>query len=518
MTFILTLATAIIPLLTTRMFNDAFTVIKWHAVHVIAIGLLLFLPKAIELPRLIYHRSSWWVAGVLVCASAYSLSRGNAVGIALLDRVSFGIYFICFLQVKNVQWIFTANLFAVIANAIYLVCQMQGYDPLGLLFGSRPTAFLGNPNMLAQFFGLSLLMQLYSSNRYKQLICGGVVGLLYYLGSRSALGGAVLACLVYAAQTRWTKRQWAEFVVSAALIGALFNLSPAATVSQKTAQELGAQAQQSTWEMRKTLWQKSAHIFMQNPFGVGTGNYEFHDVELRVGSKLPNMEWMTYNTPHNEFVRYLVEDGVIYFLCVCVLFWMLFAPAFIRRLPIWIFLGTEFMFQFPMMNAASFFYIAGIMAILGMPPKDAGRVALGKLPFFLACLLVPLVYATIRSAYLDRNRGTELKSMQTACELTPGNWRRCTGYGVLLREARYPLLAKEVFHKELVKRPNNHPVLRQLALTEFLLEEYYEACYHTWLYDRLFAHQSSMQHVFKTYCSHMQSYFEREYDYKKQNR
>ncbi len=509
-------ATLLLPLLVSTSFQDPFTPTKWHGLHLVALVLPMFLRKRIEVPHVERVGTYAWV--VLGICSIYSICilRGEAFVTPLLDRLSFLILFLGFLQIPS-EKIHKANLISSLLVVGYLLFQVAGVDFLKIQFGTRPNSTFGNPNMLAQFLGISVMVQAAHKFRFKALYIGAMIGVIFYLGNRSAFLATMLGFgIIFLSQLRpFTKKKALislQYLGAAVLTALFLSTAPHETIVDKQTKESSATAPvQSTLSIRKELWRSSWEIWKKNPLGIGAGNYEFQDVYERIGGPLPNVEFITYNNPHNEFVRYAVEEGVVFVLALLVFIASVYVWPLRTVAPFWgtlVFFGVEAFFQFPFQNPMGLYFLA-YFAALWIPAVKTVRTFHWE--YAVALVIGVLFYRDIKASYLVHNKEKDLASMTEACALNPGNWRACTLLAMAQRDSGRYLAADKSFYALYNRYPAMYPAMRHHIFNHFKMNRTYDACYLMWKYNKILDQNSSLKAAYDIYCKQLTPHFEETY-------
>lgn len=500
----------LLPLLTTLKLQDPFTVIKWHWVQGLAVLACFYpvkyltVPSWKMLPKLV--RTGLIMMGLTSLYTILAL-RGDAFVGPLLDRLSFLALVLALYQ--GMMRIEQANLISVVLVILYLWCQMLGLDFLDLTFGSRPNSFFGNPNMLAQFLGLSFFVQVHNTeNKWRDITLGVIAATIYYMGCRSVFLGVVLGVPFL----HWSKKSALSTALTTLIFIGAYSAFPHLTVGKKQMQEStqvqGADGNGSTWEIRKTLWTSALSVWKDHPMGVGAGGFEFSDTPYRVGTNTPNAEFLTYNTPHNEFVRYLVEEGPVY--VVGALFFLL--PLIRRERLMWgmtAFIFVECFFQFPFMNAASFFYLAFWVSRLLY--QGATFVTPPRWRYLLGLLLLVLFVRVSYTSYLISNKHNLPQEMELACRLNPASWRACIYKAITLMTVDKYKQADDAYQYLHHHYPHMYPALRHEAINHFKLNNTHDGCFALWKFDILLGGKHSLRQVYELYCLQYERYFKESY-------
>ena len=107
---------------------------------------------------------------------------------------------------------------------------------------------------------------------------------------------------------------------------------------------------------RLDRWRLAIEVFLQNPFGVGFGNY------VPISKTIESNDFFMSEYPHNLFLELISELGILGLLLVCIIIFKLIKnikeknlPLFQKQLLVFIFLNT--MVSGDVMDARFFFLI-----------------------------------------------------------------------------------------------------------------------------------------------------------------
>lgn len=482
LTRFMALALAVLPLLFTRQRMDYFTVIKWEAVHLVAIASLFFLPKKIEFPRI-----NKWVLVALGLLSIDSIFIKNPQDwtVHLLDRASFVLLFIAFYNLKDLKWTRRASMGSCFLVIAYYIAQVFGYDPLSIKLGTAAASTFGNPNMIAQYLGLSMLLFLSGRGKSTGIPMAALsMATVYQLGCRSIL----LACAL-SLPLLLNKKQLLFTLALFGLFLAGYQKAPekgdvvAKTIKENN-QELKSQ------NIRLALWETTLKLYRDKPLGIGVGNFEFSLTPHQIGSKLPNEEQIVYSNPHNEFLRYLVEDGPLYLIVIIVI--ILMRLPFIRRTELGyiVFMGVESFLQFPLMNAGGLFLMALFFARIF---REKHPITVNKrwpLVILVAFMLFGPFSRNVYSNYIFANFRTDAKKLELACDINKGHWRACDlAAAAYMHKGRY-FDAQRIIYDMINRQPHHYGAIRLMMNNEFRKNLIYQGCYFAWKYDRYFENSS----------------------------
>ena len=513
---VLFLAFLAVPLAFSPAFADPYTTAKWYVVHAVAAAWLVLEACALGSrgwPGFV-RRHPWPIAA-LALLGAWSVARGGILwGQALAaDRAACAALALC------AAWHFARNggrTGAVVAGTgvaaaatISLgLAQASGVLlPHALAAREGPAALFGNVNMAAQYVGLALVLVLpvtvagrarpaWNAFRVALGVAGAVY--LYVLASRSVLLALAAAGIALAGLTR--RRLFAGAAVAAAALLAVVWIGPARGLDPEAAARKA-----SSVRLRLALWSDSLGLVRDHPLGVGAGDFEHAFLPYQAAGRLEPQESLVYRSPHQEYLRYLAEDGVP-FVAVAALLLAMLARDWRRAPPIpaplsalvagWgAFLAVESLFQFPLAlafggMAAAVTVGAALAAVDGAPPGDGLR-----LPWVAGALAAAalILAASARVAASERvlvAAPDDGAALARACALDPRNLLACvTAAWVEEREGDRPR-ARARLAAVLDRAPSYPPALKLLGEIALAAGDHAEACRRLSQYDALFRGKS----------------------------
>lgn len=527
----------LVPLLCSQFFQDHYTVIKWHYVHLtsLLLGTLLFLRGNLRLPKL-----KLWQFGLVCMLLGLSIVniyvRGADFGMALLDRLSFIILFLASFQLFVKEGLKRLHLFFLFLFAatyllhIYSVLQMFGFDLYPEIVNPKHASFFGNANMLAQFLGFSTFFQCYYLLQKRDqlkaarayipllLLLSLSFAMLIYLGCRSILLGLAVALpfLVYSFRHRILKKELVAVLVGTLIFSIPISFSKnmgGGVLSKTTDQIEGTHIGKNSLGVRLSLWKDSFELLSDRPFGLGTGNFEFNLIPYMIDSEVKPNEDIVYNTPHNELVRYLVEDGMAYTLLFGILFLFLIssvirkrkehADKFVLVTGFWLLFGVEAFFQFPLMNAIGLSLFTVMLAYTWslLPQIEVPNNFLLR-PLFALCTLaiIALSSLNLRATYTIANHYKNKLRLGVACTTFPVRWRACMLYSQMAMIKGEYRTSFEAAHSILKRNPNQFVAIKLLMMVSFKQNNKPLGCYYAWKYDQIFSGKSKYHPVVKRAC------------------
>jgi hypothetical protein len=373
--------------------------------------------------------------------------------------------------------------------------------------------------MAAQFLGLALLLVLSTPaprdgprrvawNAVRVAL--GVSGASYLcvVSSRSVLLALAVSVLCVA----WGSRRrpfllFAAATLSVALLALVWwqpwaRRDPALAARKATSVEL-----------RLALWADTLQLIRDHPLGVGTGNFEQAFLPYHARGRLPPDETLVYRGPHNEYLRFLAEDGALFCAVAAALAALLVArwrrtparsPGLRTLVVAWgSFLAVEAAFQFPL--SLAFGALAASItigaALAAVEPDSPARPAHGAWIAGGTLASVLLLAGSLRvatSEYLYVSAPDDAGAQGRACALDPRNLPACvTAAWLELREGD-ARAAKARLAAVLAGAPHYPPALKLLGEIAAMEGNQVEACRWLGMYDALFrgrsaVHASAMQ-------------------------
>jgi O-antigen ligase len=514
---------ACVPLAAFPGLAEAFTPAKWAVLAALAAAWLLvelWLCGSRGWPAFVRERwPAVLLAGGLVASS--SLRSGVAWGLpALADRLTFlSLTLAAF-------WTFRRNggstrsivLGAGVAAglvAAWGLAQALGLDPLPHLAGGDPlSASFGNVNLAAQFLGLAVLLLRAGdggSGRglfVRQAIVVAAFVLLYFLACRSVFLGLAAGLAVLVANGRVGAASVAKrFAVAALLVLALLLFGPPDLRHPLKARVL-AEKGWST-EMRLEVWSGTSSLIRDHPLGVGSSSFGDAFIPYQLGVRTIPGETLLFRTPHNEVLRVLAEEGLVFGAVAAFLL-----ASLVRRL--WAgrrsgegsegrallgaggaFLAVEALFQFPFGTpfgclAAAVLLGLALAALEPLPPAaTAGDGRRDRWPWRIGGTLVAATVLVVgarvaASELLFARRGGDAAALERACGLNPRHLPACVTAAWRRANAGERREAERLLHETLARSPYYHPAIRVRADLAFATGDRETGCFYLWIYDQLF--------------------------------
>lgn len=500
----------VLPLVSLNVFFEPYDTAKWLVLYCFSLvaGSILFLAgRPVRIPK---RRVLWGLVialFILMVLQSWFLDLPFG-GKSLNDRLLFVLIFVL---AFNSTRKFRSELYPVLAA---LAPAVAGFSLWQLFSETDPkkfsfVPFFGNINMGAQFVGICILflaVQLRKGLSRWWVEGALVVGFVfaYFSGCRSVLLALLVACplILFRQRTDWKALLRTMVLTVAVVLGCRALFSP----PEMSRQQLTGTDNSASY--RLVLWKSALDMVKDHPFGVGPGEFTFSVMSYKVR----NGQWAAQEEvdryPHNEYVRFLSEDGVL----TSVLIFFLIALVLrevgkLSRGPeknifagLCAYLAVEAFFQFPLENAFPFFVTAWMTGSVFRRNAAPGIIvpkALGVVPLVM---IAALSTAVILAEYWVRNDSQNLKKSEWACRLAPANWRSCMFYANNLINAYELSAADRVLDPILERQPYHFPALRLSAQTAFRRNDWERGCLRLKTYEEAFGGQSPLHDFFQEKC------------------
>lgn len=509
------------PHLTTPYLIDNFTVVKWSAVYLASF--LGFLALVFSSDLAIPKGKIAWAAGALTVAKilSFAVNVNWVTAISFLDAIIFVLLVLVFLSgfqkkvltFENIFWLFCLSSLWVGGRSAYdlIRCRIIGMHPDPVCFA---TSF-GNINMISEYLLLSVPFLIYFMRVFKGWKAH-VAGILYTTflvimltgWSRSAwLGMSIL--MIYSFVRGISRRELGYGVVAFGLFAATFTIPTIGMDYMK--------AKDSSFGKRTELLFGTLTMLQDSPLGVGGAEFEYGYIPYQLATGEKPSEAEIYRTPHNEFMKWGIEGGWL-FLLSSIFWWLtllIFSWTKIKEKEWKIFavaslltLGPQMLFQFPFDNAASFFMISLVLAMIiykiewqSVSFKWPWKIPLAAMAAICLWNCVAFTY----SHYTDSMHATNLEMLTKGCAAYPANWRACNSKGVVQVLSAYPADAFPTVKAELEKRPFQYVALRVLALAQLKTGKQVEGCQGGRIYDSFFGGKSLWSDFLKLNCQNIEN-------------
>lgn len=438
-TLILLFAT--LPFVHYHSTHSAFQQPRW-ALAFIALSLILIcsrkhlrLPK---LPRTVFLMISAWLLYPLINLYLNGLPLFSGL---FGERIWF-VLFTLFLHQFNLKKFLTGiflKIHILTGTGLIVLWTLIQYKVMSPILDFSPRGLtLGYVNFAAQYFGILYCIFLHylirAPNKKQKIFCSiYLVISIYFIhitGCRSVHVAIFIATLVYACTILSHSMLSTKKLILSALVGmvcfsTIFIFFP----SKKNIFNLW----QNSTKHRLEMWSSSLKIAYQNPLGIGDEQYTFNDIQYRIEKNLPIEEFNFSHNPHNEFLRTLVENGLVG-SCIFLFFLFYFFTSLMSwKLPkhslgslLIIYLLIESIFQFPLLYAIPNIYLSLSIALLIKNNSIKNKII--DIPkyfkfsiafYFILCAS----YYTTRALMLTGN--APQKASTLICDINPADWLSC---------------------------------------------------------------------------------------------
>jgi len=317
---------------------DAFSAV---ALAAFAIGVL---SRRIE-PRAPFLAAAFVIAtgSLIAVVNAESVP---AAAVALVQDAYLYVWFIMLVSVMRLRgdlvglrmgWVTMGCIVAIVA---LVGVMLKGNATIAGIVGpkgARATGTFTDPNMCADYLGMSLFIALSLSGHVGRLLRWGAVALLFTaIVATKSNGGALslmVGLMVWAVVRARTRRFPLPALAGAALLAVSVVLSAwwmAAGFGVADQQLKGFEAKSflaragHSSEGRLKIWRQLEQTLQKSPLGIGPGNSRW--VALTVeGRERPHS--MYSKEAHNDYLAYAIERGPLGLLALLFLLWQAFAKV-----------------------------------------------------------------------------------------------------------------------------------------------------------------------------------------------
>lgn len=510
----------VLPNLWSIYFNQNFVYPKMIALDFILalVPLLLAFEKNLRLPP----KNILILAGLLCLTRAIplALTFNWVTGYSYVLSLGFGLLCLYIMTVWQNHELSLGTFFWPFVATTYSISVFVFYQfTLSRLINGNPDPLyysgpFGNINMMSEYliFLLPLgLIYLRTMEGWRSWVLQiGVTAWITILlvgQSRSAWMGLAL-CFGYGAWRRLTKKEWASYTIAMVLF----------LIVQSLPYKGGdyAEAKSGSFAKRLTLYHGATRMLADQPIGVGGGEFEYGYIPYQITTQEAPVEREKFNTPHNEFFKWGIENGWAYLILICgwwltlgTLVWKIRASRDLQTFyrSSFLVLGPQMFFQFPFENPASYVAIAFLISLILVAGKTQ-EWPLKKWSRALAVVVSLLLFVKAgtqaASRWLESQYANDRSGLEAACPLDRSNWRVCFLYSMALMDY-YPDDAKKVIQTQLIQRPFDYHALRALVFYNITKKQIKDACEVSRVYDSLFLGTSLFTPFIKDNCGPYQN-------------
>ncbi len=428
----------LVPLVWSKYLNANYVSAKFFLVYFIsALSLLVSSRKLIlpKLPKTLMY--SFILLGALHAISpAVSQSWLHFYYIFKFLSFIFLAYFFYtipidldfFLKKYDFIIVIVATFILVFAFNDFYIYRFEKLDTQsGFLLGS-----FGNVNMLAEFLILSLplihfWLRIKTSihKAFKAIIFLGWIFFICYCRSRSAWLGLGMWTLWALSHKKFGMREALLLLLGITLYHISF-LAP-------SIEAIATLAKQDSFSQRLHLYQSTLRLIKDYPIGVGVGQFITEIIPYLVDSEFRPMEYVFFDQPHSEILKWAVQFGWIGFFLPTIILVSLFIQALkVKNF----FLTSSFLvllpqigFQFPFENPASLVYLAFLFAfcLQGFGVAKEFLLPLKKRMIFFIFSFVGVAHslAYVSSIFFETSHNNNIDLVLYSCDVYPINVNAC---------------------------------------------------------------------------------------------
>lgn len=542
--FILSLGMNLFPLIKIEMFAHDFFFTKWAIAYgtasLLALSLILS-NRPFVLPKFSNPLILALMFLLLVQLVNHIYAYLSLLSTPFMDRVFFIVLTFCIFHLFQ-QGVLTKRIFMImIVSSTALFLGMCLLKLGGELSRADLSLTFGNINMSAEFVGIGLAVMFGSyqhtdRNLEKRILDALIIismVYLYYASSRSIFisFGCIFALLIVCKIMTFKKIIYLIFGSLICII--LIELYPKVFILLNSYTPLSSYSPLKNWGLGQTvlpgtdivkagstlarwqIFQTTLQLIWENPLGIGPGNFLYGYIPYIKGVTSFN-EGYILQSPHNEYLRFLAEDGVFFVCGMLAACWFLIKDnikkirTVCEKNPMLVtffaFMAIQSLFQFPLVNGAPFFICACFTGYL-LAELYAGQVIyLETRPSFflntaMAIVLCFFCFARVASEWLEFFHRDSISLSRLACRLNDSNADACMNQARAEMAALRYDDAKETILRELVKRPHNFVALSILASIEFYLGNMQSRCVSLKKIDAYFRNESSYHTYIQENCS-----------------
>lgn len=542
----------LIPFVFIAEYVDYFTEAKWVFLYG-ATGVLLIVTSLTKKEFIIPRLQTWQIAVVLALVVIFlqNTTRFGWLfqGRVVLDRILFCIWaWIFFLKIRETPKFLMYLSYSLLVSAV-LVTTIGLLQCSGVVFSFLPSGYSGNSasfghvNYTAEYLAYAIVFFLVfhkdETRFYRRLLfeisTAAAVAYVIHLNCRAVFLG-LIASLVYLVIFARVLPKLA-FVRVCTLS---FLLYAAPTLLQSFRQQIQTvpvvhnpvtsvlAKGTATIHERFFIWQDLLATTLANPAGIGPGNFAFG--HLLASGKTPHSEireFFFWHHPHNEFLRFLVEDGWLFTgllsILYCSLIWTSWRKyratqqgsteyeSLTKKWKLLVSLGlillTSGGFSFPLYLPFSFLVAALLTALLFTLQKE--RLVIK--PKFYSKMLLTLVLCIAflnlagrvdLAEYVAKNRLNSEADTDLACRMLPHHWPVCLAAAQANIDHNHFDAAKAKLDRILQMFPFHYPALRTQAFLAAQQGNGFDECMSLWAYDAILRNPSSMTERKNAVCSH----------------
>lgn len=512
----------IVPLIWCRYLNQNYVSTKWITVDYLTVlaALGLLVQKKIHIPAGRILTLTGVLLALKLITSAQHFHYVSYYNLA--ESICFATLCVYFLNVwqnqkldwKNIFWLYVPSALVVSSFVLYQFVNSR------ILKGETEPFYyngtFGNINMMSEYVVFLLPLGFFLTRNEKTpwkkallTVCVTSWVFLILIGQgRSAWMGLGL-CFAYSLIKGMQKREWIMYALPLVLF-----------MGTKYIPYKGpdyALAKEGSLAKRSELYKGSSLMLLDSPLGIGGGNFPFSYMPYQMATKEPPTERERFDTPHNELIKWGIEQGWAFLLVNC-LWWLALGWA-VFKIPgspdlqifyrtSYLVIGPQIFFQFPFDNPSSSFAMAFIFSIffLNTKTKELSHRGFRKIATALVVLVVAGKAISFSTAkYIESQKTYDMNALEFGCQINPANWYVCFLYSMKKLNSAFPHDVLPQIEKSMERRPFDYQALRILGLYYIDQKDLNKACSVTKVYDSLFLGQGVFRGINAQFCSSFES-------------
>lgn len=502
-------------------FSDPFTTIKWMlTLFSINVCIFIFLFKA---KRLILPKFPPVFLYLLVFTLFFIVFNSYYHNVPLytyenVRRFLFwgsAIFFLNLFYSETKERFEKIEYVIILALTIFVICSLLEF----ILYPDFPSYFtFGNINLASEYVAFSMaflwgrlarVWQKVQTSFFLNLVSALSIAYIYLTSSRSTYIVIILMSFFFILLNSKNMKEIIKIIMMAlgiigliVLIKYLYPSPPPDLVLLKD------------FSARWALYVNTLRMAVDTPLGVGIGQYEFASLPY-LGEIFPRFnETKIFHSPHNEFLRYLSEDGVIVSLLFFLLgssliytFWKKIRNSFQEYagfLYFSIVLFIQSLFQFPLLEPYPYYLtsllIGYFFSVAKVDVKTYALSGLSKTIFFILNFLALTVFVLYFSfQYVSVHLSENEKLNKFGCH-AGRNWLACLNVSSCYLYQRDLDQAEMYARKTLEWQPLNFQGMKSLGFILLYQGERRKACSLFKEFNSFFQDQSSLKNVISYEC------------------
>lgn len=467
-----------IPLAWSRQLNANYVSAKFFLVYFISSFSLILISKTVKLPKLPVFLMTCLAVIVGLQFSTLFIAESWISVFYLFKFFSFVFFtYYFFSQEIKISDVKNFSILILVTSALVLYFAGADFYKFRIEASNLQSGFLlgsfGNVNMMSEFLILTLpLIFLWLkaedsiAKLIKYVVFVGWIFFIMYGRSRSAWIGLFVWSLWQIYQGN--RKQTLIPLLIAYLIYAVALYTPS------TGPQANEVVKGNSFAERVALYKSSAQLILNNPIGVGVGQFENKAIPYLLKSDLKPSDMVYFDQPHSELIKWGVQFGWLGILLPLLIF------GFIAKKIFWpidkknsfliesLFVAApQIAFQFPFENPTSLMYLAFVFALfLGLYSVKTIRVHFAVRGLIYVISFVGMLHAVffVRSIYFESTQPNDYEKVDEACEIYPINMNACFLRDYLLINKNEMQLAKKNLEEHLLNYPYHRGLLRLLPV------------------------------------------------------